>query len=640
MAEIVEYRIEKGIDFFEQLERNGIFDRNEVKAIIKKRKEFEYKLQRKKKSKHHFLKYIVYEQSLLKLIQKRRVRVGYYGNFKEIERFLSKKIKSLFRRALDKYQSDTQLWFSFIAFCKEMKLDEDVGAIFGRMLQLHSHDASVWIAAAKWHFEENNSPDIARELLLRALRHIPDFSLLWTEYFRMELMYISLIEKRRLILEDGNQPLKRKRANISEEEISNDPVLSGKIAFAVIGNAVKAKPDDIDLLTSFLTVVDDFDSKMKVKMKDHIFQIMTQKFKDKEETWQALAKRYFDKVYFNSCVKRQKIDDKLSKLEHAKETFENGLTVIKTEKMWSLYIKFFLDLLSNPAEDTETILQTVLSLMERAWNEKLLNFNLFNEWLLLLYEDKENDRTLMDLIRKGTERWSSNATVWYTCLSILMRKDSSFKLEIKKLFERAIKRLETVPDSNEDEQEDDNFSVTSKTLLDLWTLYINWASNSLPVPDLINTIEKASVCSSTLGTNSSRNREISSFLKPQLLEKSAELCDKGITKARNLYEKYKSMHPIVPSFFAKMVELEMKENPRKPSRIRAVFNDYIEFFGETDSSIWLDFIKFESTNNKPENVAKIYFNACKRLKNEECDKFVSAYALLQTGDLEVNEINK
>ena len=75
MAEFVELNLERSINELEKIEKYGLLKREEIKSIIKKRKAFEYKLRNSKKSKIHYLKYINYEQELLKLIKSRRKKM-------------------------------------------------------------------------------------------------------------------------------------------------------------------------------------------------------------------------------------------------------------------------------------------------------------------------------------------------------------------------------------------------------------------------------------------------------------------------------------------------------------------------------------------------------------------------------------
>lgn len=76
MAEIVQQVIENSIQELSVLEKYNLFDSNEIKAVLKKRREYEYRLRKVKKTKDDYLRYISYEENLLKLIRIRREKSG------------------------------------------------------------------------------------------------------------------------------------------------------------------------------------------------------------------------------------------------------------------------------------------------------------------------------------------------------------------------------------------------------------------------------------------------------------------------------------------------------------------------------------------------------------------------------------
>ena len=73
----MEQRMEEMINEVEQMERVNLLTGDEVKELLRKRKQFEYKLQKRSKSKDDFLEYIQYESNLLRLITMRRESIGY-----------------------------------------------------------------------------------------------------------------------------------------------------------------------------------------------------------------------------------------------------------------------------------------------------------------------------------------------------------------------------------------------------------------------------------------------------------------------------------------------------------------------------------------------------------------------------------
>ena len=61
------------------------FYAEEVRELVRKRKQYEYKLQKRSKVKEDFLEYITYESNLLKLLEMRRESTGYQHKQAEIE---------------------------------------------------------------------------------------------------------------------------------------------------------------------------------------------------------------------------------------------------------------------------------------------------------------------------------------------------------------------------------------------------------------------------------------------------------------------------------------------------------------------------------------------------------------------------
>ena len=85
MAEYVEQAMEEMMNEVEQMERVMLLQTEEVKELLKKRRHYEYKLQKRKKSKRDFLEYIQYESNLLSLLKLRRESTGYRHKQAEIE---------------------------------------------------------------------------------------------------------------------------------------------------------------------------------------------------------------------------------------------------------------------------------------------------------------------------------------------------------------------------------------------------------------------------------------------------------------------------------------------------------------------------------------------------------------------------
>lgn len=75
MADVVQYRLEKMIPELDDLEKRGLFSKSEIREIVKKRRDFEYRLKRPSTIKEDYLRYIEYEKQLEALRKLRKKEI-------------------------------------------------------------------------------------------------------------------------------------------------------------------------------------------------------------------------------------------------------------------------------------------------------------------------------------------------------------------------------------------------------------------------------------------------------------------------------------------------------------------------------------------------------------------------------------
>lgn len=189
MAEAVQHQLELQIDELDDLYKKGIFNRAEIRQIVKKRREYEYCMRRRQTLKGDFLKYIQYELNVESLRQERKRKLGINKKNSKTEFSIIRRIHFTFQRALQKFKGDSLLWLQYFKFCENTGSTRSLGKAFVTALQYHSLNAGFWIKAAKWEFEEQSNIRAARVLMQRSLRLNPSSELLWQEYFRLELLY-------------------------------------------------------------------------------------------------------------------------------------------------------------------------------------------------------------------------------------------------------------------------------------------------------------------------------------------------------------------------------------------------------------------------------------------------------------------
>ena len=194
----------------------------------------------------------------------------------KIEGGIKTRINKLYKILEHRFQSDVNIWLSHIQFLKTIKWDSSVSRIYLRLLQVHSDKPRLWVAAAKWEFEEIGNPDNGRQIMLRGLRFLPTSWVLHREYLKLELLYVEQLRKRSDVL----------GVEKTEEEME-DKVLDCAIVRLVAKAAVEAVSSPkfvVSLIATarlfpFATVVS-----------KELMDILEEMFPTSPVTWDTLAR--------------------------------------------------------------------------------------------------------------------------------------------------------------------------------------------------------------------------------------------------------------------------------------------------------------------------------------------------------------
>jgi U3 small nucleolar RNA-associated protein 6 len=149
MGDTVQYRLERMTDELDDLERRGLFTRAELADIVRRRRDFEFRLRRRSLLRADFLDYIAYELRLdaLRNLRKRAIIRAvadddddHEGGKKRRRKKNKKWTKSIsdvagtlrvldiYRLAATRFKGDLDLWFQYLEFCR--------GKRHGRMKQV------------------------------------------------------------------------------------------------------------------------------------------------------------------------------------------------------------------------------------------------------------------------------------------------------------------------------------------------------------------------------------------------------------------------------------------------------------------------------------------------------------------------
>ncbi|WVZ61457.1 hypothetical protein U9M48_011325 [Paspalum notatum var. saurae] len=153
MADTVQFRLERMTDELDDLERRGLFTRAELADVVRRRRDFEFRIRRHSPLRQDFLDYIAYELRLdaLRNLRKRAIirasgsdsegdddPVSENGNKRRRPKKKWKKsvsdvagvlrILDIYRMATVRFKGDLDLWFRYLEFCR--------GKRHGRMKRL------------------------------------------------------------------------------------------------------------------------------------------------------------------------------------------------------------------------------------------------------------------------------------------------------------------------------------------------------------------------------------------------------------------------------------------------------------------------------------------------------------------------
>ncbi|EEC00564.1 hepatocellular carcinoma-associated antigen, putative [Ixodes scapularis] len=278
------------------------------------------------------------------------------------------------------------------------------------------------------------------------------------------------------------------------------------------------------------------------------------------------------------------------------------------EKMWKLYIQFYLELLekSHSQKNAEKRLLRVLDIMKRASDENQLTLEHHLEWVKLLQNCGEADAAAT-CAEAGAEKWDRSTEAWLLLLEMQILQSLETDA-VRATFERALKH------------------VPKEESLPIWQFGVTWMSAACPT----KTIE-------FLEGGLYFPPAVCIYIKEKLLELNCLY--HGYKAARKFYKRMLLLKPLSLGFFQAMVNIENAHATPSAHRLRGYFEDATLEFGQSCAELWLKYITFElkHAEGKPECAGVLYQRAVKALKDELVDEFIARYTLLDPGQAEMDD---
>jgi len=259
MADLVQRKIEAMLPDLEHWVKQELFTPQEVRAIVKKRRELEYKMTRKIPLRSDFKRAIDYESKLLKLTLSRQSTLNEEFEKSKHDFHVQSRIQDIFRVALRKFD-DIDLWDAYLSFLIKVKSYKIANAEFVRSLELHANIPQLWIKAAIFSFDQMNDTQAAQVFFQRALRVHPKNTEIWLSFFAMMCKQY----------EDQQR----------SEDLSS--------LTSIYSYAFQSLPSTLENHLKFITVIDGVD--VEIPLLKNILEFIVEEFADEEQAWIVYAK--------------------------------------------------------------------------------------------------------------------------------------------------------------------------------------------------------------------------------------------------------------------------------------------------------------------------------------------------------------
>ncbi|XP_019852950.1 PREDICTED: U3 small nucleolar RNA-associated protein 6 homolog isoform X3 [Amphimedon queenslandica] len=577
MADSVNLILERMLPHLEELQHTGIFQEDEIRDIVKKRRQMEYQLFRRPPKKEDYLKAIEFEYNLDKLRKLRKEKMGVVGMSQDGEFGIINRITSLYRRATTYFKDDISLWLNHIDHCRCTNQHTMTSKLFGKALAIHPTNVGLWIMAAKFEFEERQDTTAARVLFQEGLRTNRESEKLWLEYYRLELLAVDKLRKRKNVL-----------ILSTNEEAPSDDVMDYAISWLVYNEAIKSIPVlPPSLLADFPNsgLVHDAVAKRNWLRINNEDSLPVSKVKELE--------RETERLY------REGIEN-LSRAEVPEEEEEVSL--------WEKYILWSVERLQywnrKKGQANESGITKLLDICSKCSSKRKLNESLAVKMVKLLQTNGLHEPAGI-LVKEMVILFPFSCQLWLIRLHSEILNQANFET-LSDLFHEAILSVK---------------KEVHPLATQIWQLYINQVilrhSSSL---DEIESVFQS--CLQSLPSASS---------EPILLQYLDWVyISRGIKSIRNTYKKMSkdNQQSLSICVYMKLVSYEVSEVSINNRRIVDLFEAAINKYGCTSTDLWLEYIKTVTLLGSASEVSDLYWRATKTLDGGLIAQFMSRHSCL------------
>uniref|UniRef100_F1KTA6 U3 small nucleolar RNA-associated protein 6 n=1 Tax=Ascaris suum TaxID=6253 RepID=F1KTA6_ASCSU len=589
MSEFVEESLERLLPVYELLHTVQLLTTEEVNEFIKRCRNYEYRLQKSVKDPNDFMLYADYLRGALRLIRIRRRRLKYFFKHNEIDGAIKGKIADIYRRCSERFQGRADIWRKRLNYLKKENMLARCSKAFFRALQVLGRDVKLRAEAARWEFEKNKSINNARLHLQLGLRSFPESHLLWITFFRIEILNVDRLLKRRRVLM-GKDISGNDRAQMNDE--------SGKEASAEHLADESTHSDAVLNLKLAEVVAEQALSCPKIVDKNELLYCLWRTSRDCGEVANRLENTLYAKLWEEGNICEESFIAKHERdIEKGDmyEIYDEAVIRFPTLKMFRHYI--------GVCERRITLDDVFAGNKLRDLYKQIdeLNLATLDDYKKLLEFESDNSRK-EQIIQRALRHFPSSDFVWSRLLRLKMDDGNTNGKDVQKLFNDAER------------------AVKSEDMLEIYQLAIDWAiSNS---PSTVDAIFRRAIMLTP--------PDVSSEIKCIRLRylKASNPNDPSVY--RNAYSKMCASPPNAMSVHKTFVNLEERLKQPDHKLIVRAMETCVADFGYKDYRCWTDYARY-LLQHDPAALASLHERAVVCVPNEQSDAFITEWTQIMQG---------
>eukprot|EP00177_Eucheuma_denticulatum_P005870 GFKZ01010693.1.p1 GENE.GFKZ01010693.1~~GFKZ01010693.1.p1 ORF type:complete len:665 (+),score=97.59 GFKZ01010693.1:147-2141(+) len=201
MGDAIESSLEETVPILRAAQRERLLTQTEITDIVRNRRNHEYAVSSSSVTREDFLRYAAFEREIAQVMKKRAERRKKKKH--KTQQVIGKsaaRVNLVYSRAVKKFKGDDELWLHYAKHCLRTGAERAAGRLFAKAIAFRPDSERVWLAAVAFHFDNCADAKGGRALAQKALRALPESSLLWKEYFRLEVLYLAKLISRRVAL--------------------------------------------------------------------------------------------------------------------------------------------------------------------------------------------------------------------------------------------------------------------------------------------------------------------------------------------------------------------------------------------------------------------------------------------------------